>query len=113
MAQSVIDFFSLPETKLLIQRLSDAGVVMEADTDVSDSNSLHGFTGSLSTLSRAEAGEKLKQLGAKVAGSVSSKTSYVVAGNAAGSKLDRARQLNIPIIDERQLFKLLQGETLE
>ncbi len=117
MAQSVIDFFSLPETKLLIQRLSDAGVVMEADTDVSDSNSLHGLTfvltGSLSTLSRAEAGEKLKQLGAKVAGSVSSKTSYVVAGNAAGSKLDRARQLNIPIIDERQLFKLLQGETLE
>lgn len=117
MAQSVIDFFSLPETKLLIQRLSNAGVVMAADADVAVSNSLHGLTfvltGTLSTLSRAEAGEKLKQLGAKVSGSVSSKTSYVVAGEAAGSKLDRARQLGIPIIDEVQLFKLLQGEALE
>lgn len=117
MAQSVIDFFSLPETKLLIQRLSDAGVVMEADADVSEAQSLRGLTfvltGTLPTLSRAEAGEKLKHLGAKVSGSVSSKTSYVVAGEAAGSKLERAQQLGIPVIDETQLLKLLQGEVLE
>ncbi len=116
MAQSVVDFFSLPETKQLMQRLAGAGVVMEADNSAPALDSLSGLTfvltGTLPTMSRAEAGKQLKQLGAKVAGSVSSKTSYVVAGEAAGSKLDRARQLGIPVIDEAQLKKLLQGESL-
>lgn len=65
------------------------------------------LTGTLPTLSRSEASAKLKALGAKVAGSVSSKTSYVVAGEAAGSKLDRANQLGITVIDENGLFELL------
>lgn len=116
MAQSVVDFFSLPETKQLIQRLEDAGVVMAADDSAPARDSLRGLTfvltGTLPTMSRAEAGNQLKQLGAKVAGSVSSKTSYVVAGEAAGSKLDRARQLGIPVIDEAQLKQLLQGEPI-
>ncbi len=116
MAQSVVDFFSLPETKQLLHRLSDAGVVMEAGDSAPVIDSLRGLTfvltGTLPTMSRTEAGDQLKRLGAKVAGSVSSKTSYVVAGEAAGSKLDRARQLGIPVIDEQQLLKLLRGETL-
>lgn len=114
MAQSVVDFFSLPETKLLSQRLSNAGVVTQSEESAPVSDSLAGLTfvltGTLPTMSRNEAGEKLKRLGAKVAGSVSSKTSYVVAGEAAGSKLERARQLGIPVINEEQLQQLLLGE---
>ncbi len=117
MAQSVIDFFSLPETKQLIARLADSGVVMQAAQSASASDSLAGLTfvltGTLSTMTRAEAGEKLKLLGAKVTGSVSAKTSYVVAGEAAGSKLDRANQLGIPVIDEDGLQKLLNRESLD
>ena len=116
MAQSVVDFFSLPETKLLIQRLSNAGVVTQSEEPAPVSDSLAGLTfvltGTLPTMSRNEAGEKLKRLGAKVAGSVSSKTSYVVAGEAAGSKLERARQLGIPVINEEQLQQLLLGEPI-
>lgn len=117
MAQSVIDFFSLSETKQLIARLADSGVMMQAEQTASASDSLAGLTfvltGTLSTMTRTEAGEKLKLLGAKVTGSVSAKTSYVVAGEAAGSKLDRANQLGIPVIDETQLQKLLNGESLD
>ncbi len=117
MAQSVIDFFSLPETKQLIARLANSGVVMQAEQSASASDALAGLTfvltGTLSTMTRTEAGEKLKQLGAKVTGSVSAKTSYVVAGEAAGSKLDRANQLGIPVIDEDRLQKLLNGESLD
>ena len=116
MAQSVVDFFSLPETKLLIRRLADAGVVMEAEKKADSSNTLAGLTfvltGTLPSMSRNEAGEKLKALGAKVSGSVSAKTSYVVAGEAAGSKLTRARQLGVPVIDETQLLQLLRGKPL-
>lgn len=117
MAQSVIDFFSLPETKQLIARLADSGVVMQAEKSATASDFLAGLTfvltGTLSTMTRAEAGKKLKLRGAKVAGSVSAKTSYVVAGEAAGSKLDRANQLGIPVIDEDGLQKLLNGESLD
>lgn len=116
MAQSITDFFSLSETKQLITRLASAGVAMQAEQSAPTSDTLAGLTfvltGTLPTMTRAEAGEKLKQLGAKVSGSVSAKTSYVVAGEAAGSKLDRANQLGIPVIDETQLQRLLNGEPL-
>ncbi len=116
MAQSVTDFFSLPETKQLITRLADSGVVMQVEQSAPVSDSLAGrtfvLTGTLSSMTRTEAGEKLKQLGAKVSGSVSAKTSCVVAGESAGSKLDRANQLGIPVIDETQLQRLLHGEPL-
>lgn len=66
------------------------------------------FTGSLETMSRDEAGERVRALGGEVAGSVSKKTSYVVSGDSAGSKFDKARALGVKIIDERNFLKLLK-----
>ena len=109
-AHSLKEFFALPETRELVDSLAKSGVITEY-TGTAAGNSLEGLTfvltGTLPTLSRSEASAKLKALGAKVAGSVSSKTSYVVAGEAAGSKLDRANQLGITVIDENGLFELL------
>lgn len=69
------------------------------------------LTGELSAYSRKEAGEKLEALGAKVPGSVSKKTSCVVAGEAAGSKLRKAQELGVPVIDEAQFLTLIgEGE---
>lgn len=112
MAKSVVDFFSLPETRELIDRLSAAGVVTEASGGTVSDNALEGLTfvltGTLTSLTRSEATERLKRKGAKVAGSVSKKTSYVVAGEAAGSKLDRANQLGVPVLTEQQLYEMLE-----
>ena len=76
-----------------------------------DNKKLEGLTfvitGTLPTLGRKEAQEMLEKAGAKVSGSVSKKTSYVLAGEAAGSKLTKAQELGINIIDEEQLYKLL------
>ena len=66
------------------------------------------LTGTLTSLSRDEAKERLEALGAKVSGSVSKKTSFVVAGEAAGSKLDKAQELGVPVWDEAQLLALLK-----
>ena len=66
------------------------------------------LTGSLPTLSRDEAKRKIEDAGGKVSGSVSKKTSYVVAGEEAGSKLEKAQALNVPVIDEAGLLALLQ-----
>ena len=66
------------------------------------------LTGTLTSLSRDEAKERLETLGAKVSGSVSKKTSFVVAGEAAGSKLDKAQELGVPVWDEAQLQALLK-----
>ena len=66
------------------------------------------LTGTLPNLSREEAKEKIEAAGGKVSGSVSKKTSYVVAGEEAGSKLDKAQELNVPVLDEAGLIKLLK-----
>ncbi len=68
------------------------------------------LTGELSQFTRKEATERLEALGAKVSGSVSKKTSCVIAGEAAGSKLQKARELGVPILDEAGLVQLLQEE---
>ena len=67
------------------------------------------LTGTLASLTRDEAKERLEALGAKVAGSVSKKTSFVVAGSEAGSKLDKANELGVEVWDEARLLKLLAG----
>jgi len=68
------------------------------------------LTGTLSSLSRDEAKEKLEALGAKVSGSVSKKTDFVVAGLEAGSKLDKALELNIPVLDEAGFLTIIRGD---
>lgn len=110
MAKTLCSFFALPETRALIDRLSDLGV--KADEDAREiGTDLEGqtfvLTGTLSTMTRPEATELLKARGAKVSGSVSKKTTYVVAGEAAGSKLDRANELGVTVLTEDQLKEIL------
>jgi DNA ligase (NAD+) len=109
-AQSVLNYFSHPQNIELCQRLIDAGLVAEATQRPKDDR-LAGLTfvltGTLPTMTREEAEVKIKARGGRCAGSVSRKTSYVVAGEAAGSKLTKARELGVPVIDEAELLKML------
>ncbi len=111
MAKTLCDFFAIPETRALVDRLGDSGVALDAEK-VEIETTLEGLTfvltGTLSTMTRSEATEKLKAKGAKVSGSVSKKTSYVVAGEEAGSKLVKANELGIPVLTEEQLKELLE-----
>lgn len=112
MAQSVLEFFAKDGTTDLLQRLKDAGVNMQW-TGAKKGTALAGktfvVTGTLPTLSRQEAEALIVQNGGKAAGSVSKKTSYVVAGTAAGSKLTKAQTLGIPVIDEGGLYELIES----
>ncbi|MGM9644881.1 MAG: NAD-dependent DNA ligase LigA [Eubacteriales bacterium] len=109
-ADSVINFFARPKNLQLCRRLEEAGLLCEAVKEAK-SDKLSGLTfvltGTLPTLSRDEASEMIKALGGKVSGSVSKKTSYVVAGDAAGSKLTKARDLGVNIIDEDELLQMI------
>jgi len=108
-AASVHEFFSVEKNRELVQRLAELGLKMTAEKK-QKTNQLEGLTfvltGTFPTLSREEAKEKIEAAGGKVSGSVSKKTSYVVAGEEAGSKLTKAQELNIPVIDEAGLFAL-------
>lgn len=111
-AQAVVQFFAEAHNREVIQRLREAGVHWhEAPPMAKQAGKLSGksfvLTGSLPTLSREEAKEKIEALGGKVAGSVSSKTDYIIAGHDAGSKLERAQTLGIPILDEAGMLALL------
>ncbi|MBE6546401.1 MAG: NAD-dependent DNA ligase LigA [Ruminococcaceae bacterium] len=111
-ADCVIDFFAEEQNRLLCERLAAAGVLTESVSEpVGDS--LQGLTfvltGTLPTLTREEAGERIKKKGGKVSGSVSKKTSYVVAGEAAGSKLTKAKELGVAVIDEAALLQMLNA----
>lgn len=112
MAQSVREFFDKEGTSDLLVRLQNAGVNMQW-TGEKKGTALAGktlvVTGTLPTLSRQEAEALIVQNGGKAAGSVSKKTSYVVAGAAAGSKLTKAQALGIPVIDEDGLYALIQN----
>jgi DNA ligase (NAD+) len=109
-AHSIFRFFELPQNRELVERLRAAGLqfthekrrkggVLKGKTFV--------LTGTLPVWSREEAKEQIENAGGKVSGSVSKKTSYVVAGEEAGSKLDKAKELGIPVIDESQLRELI------
>jgi len=110
-SQAITDFFARPANRELIAHLKAAGVKMTAERK-QRTTQLQGMTlvltGTLPNLSREEAKEKIEAAGGKVSGSVSKKTSYVVAGEEAGSKLDKARELNVPVLDEAGLIKLLK-----
>ena len=111
MAKSLIEYFSLPQSKKLIEKLKEHGVLMEAEKKVV-SDKLHGFTfvltGTLPTMSRDEASAIIIASGGKVASSVSKKTDYVLAGEKAGSKLNKAESLGIKIIDENEFMEMVR-----
>ena len=111
-AQSVRQFFSLPNTARLIGRLRDAGVNLSGLTPATDSrfqDKTFVLTGTLPNLTRAQATELIEKHGGKVSGSVSKKTDYVVAGEEAGSKLTKANQLGVAVLSERELEELLNN----
>jgi DNA ligase (NAD+) len=112
-SQAILEFFSTAANQALVKSLKAAGVDMTAEKK-KRSAQLAGLTfvltGTLPTLTRDEAKQKIEDAGGKTAGSVSKKTSYVVAGEEAGSKLDKARELKIPEIDEAGLLALLAGQ---
>ena len=112
-AESVHEFFSIPENIAVIERLRQAGVVLEEEKSENElPQTLAGLTfvltGTLEHFTRDEAGAQLKAMGAKVSGSVSKKTSFVVAGEAAGSKLTKAESLGVPVLDEAALQQILE-----
>lgn len=111
-AKYLTEWFSAPQSQHLIAALKEARVNMDSQAaPVGDKLAGITFvlTGELSACSRKEAGDKLEALGAKVSGSVSKKTGCVVAGEAAGSKLRKAQELGVPVLDEEQ-FLILVGE---
>lgn len=110
LAESVARFFVQPQTTELIQRLKELGVNMtclEAEKGDRFAGMTFVLTGTLPTYKRSEAAALIEQNGGKVSGSVSKKTSYVLAGEDAGSKLIKANQLGIPVITEAQFDEML------
>lgn len=111
MVQSVLDFFAKDGTKDLLTRLEEAGVNMLYEGE-EKGDRLAGMTfvvtGTLAGMSRTQAEEMITQNGGKASSSVSKKTSYVLAGEAAGSKLTKAQALGIPVINEEEFLKMLQ-----
>ena len=114
-AHSIHTFFQQAHNREVVQALRAAGVHWPegealAPTDLPLAGLTVVLTGTLPSMGRDEAKDQLEALGAKVAGSVSKKTSYVVAGAEAGSKLDKAQALGVPVLDEEGLKRLLAGE---
>ena len=109
-ARDIVSFFSNEENQKILNRLSDYGVKMEMEKE-DTTDKLAGLTivvtGTLPTLGRAEAKALIEKNGGKCTGSVSRKTSYLVAGEAAGSKLEKAQALGVPVIDEAGLLAML------
>jgi DNA ligase (NAD+) len=111
-AATVREFFSNERNLALVERLRGHGLTFTAERKVRGTT-LSGLTfvltGTLPTLTRDDAKERIEAVGGKVSGSVSKKTSFVVAGEEAGSKLDRAQQLGVPVLDEAGLLAMLAG----
>jgi len=111
-SEAIMDFFARPANRDLIQHLKAAGVKMTAEKKLRTTQ-LAGMTlvltGTLPNMTRDEAKARIEAAGGKVSGSVSKKTTYVVAGEEAGSKLDKALELKVPVLDEAGLLKLLEG----
>jgi DNA ligase (NAD+) len=111
-SQAILEFFAQPANLALIRSLKNAGVKMTArkkQRSVQLAGLTFVLTGTLPTLTRDQAKARIEAAGGKTAAAVSKKTSYVVAGEEAGSKLDKARNLNIPVLDEAGLLALLEA----
>lgn len=114
-AESAVTWLNVPANIDLVERLAAAGLTMTFTPPASqEDNQFFGktlvFTGTMPTLGRAEAKTMAQDVGAKVSGSVSKKTDYVIAGAEAGSKLEKAQQLGVTVIDEAEFLRLLKGE---
>lgn len=110
-ARSVVSFFAQEQNRSLVRRLAEAGVdmashMLERQVDARFSGMTFVLTGTLPSLTREEASGLILERGGRVAGSVSARTTWVVAGEAAGSKLDKAAALGVPVIDEAELFRM-------
>ena len=117
-AQTLVEFFALPETRCLVDKLRASGVVTalpaaeEASAPASEKLAGMTFvlTGTLPTMTRGEATALIKQNGGKASGSVSKKTTYVLAGSDAGSKLAKANELGVPVIGEDEFLNMIKGD---
>ncbi len=113
-AESIYQFFREPRNQELIERLRGAGLQFEYRLKRKVGGPLAGMTfvltGALSALSREDARQRIESAGGKVASAVSKKTTFVVVGDDPGSKLDKAQELGIAVIDEKQLIELLEGK---
>lgn len=117
MAQTAFDYFALPQTKDLLEQLRSCGVNMKSKTrekvggsDARLAGKTFVLTGTLPHYTRQEAAKIVESLGGKVSGSVSKKTSYVLAGEEAGSKLTKAKNLGIPVLSEAEFLELCEIE---
>lgn len=114
-AEALCEFFAEEKNRLLIRDLQQLGLTMKAEKRVTTST-LDGLTfvltGTLPTLTREVAKEKIEAAGGKVSGSVSKKTSYVVAGEEAGSKLEKAQSLGVSVLDEEGLLALFAASDI-
>ena len=111
MAKSVYEFFAEKQTKDLIERLRKNGVNMEAKVEEGVDDRFRGkvfvLTGALESYSRKEAEDIIEKLGGKTSSSVSKKTSYVLAGEDSGSKLDKANKLGVTVISEQEFNSMI------
>ena len=110
-AQNILDYFASPQSQDLIDRLRVAGVNFMSTNQVTDTRfagKTFVLTGAQSLFTREEATEKIESFGGKAASSVSKKTTYVVAGENAGSKLRKAQELGVPVLSEQEFLELLQ-----
>ena len=115
-AESLLHFFSQPRVQEFLKRLKDAGLQWTAESDAPTAPPTSIFTdntfvltGSLSTMTRAEASEQIKERGGKVSSNVSRNTDYLIAGESPGSKYDRAIQLDVPILTEQEFTEKLSS----
>jgi DNA ligase (NAD+) len=114
-ARSVVEYFADPSADALVERLKVMGLTMTEPVPASADGALRGktvvITGTLPTLSRTEATAFVERSGGRVTDSVSKKTSFLVAGEASGSKLEKARQLGVEVIDEAELLRRVGPQT--
>ena len=111
MAENVVKYFSNPSSKELIEKLKACGVNMLSETEIKDErfkDMTFVLTGTLPTLKRSEASKIIESFGGKTSSSVSKKTTFVLAGKEAGSKLDKANKLGIQIIDENEFMGMIK-----